>query len=455
MRIESFGSMGVDWEERVDYDRLRRERLARAQSQLAVTDVAGFLCFDMNNIRYITGTTIGEWARDKLARFCLLFRDEQPILWDFGSAAASHRLHAPWSEPDRWRAGVSTMRGSMTPETGIARGVAEKVARELEIRGLQNEPIGVDELEVPVLLELQRLGITIVDCQQAMLQARLIKTPDEINLLNTSAMMVDAAYDLIYENLRPGVRENDLVAMVTQKLIELGSDHVEGINAISGERCSPHPHIYSDRVIRPGDQAFFDIIQSFQGYRTCYYRTFCVGAATEVQKEAYKICRDYLDASIDMVKPGATTSEIASVWPRAEEFGFDGEEEAFALQFGHGIGLSHWEKPVISRLVSFKEEFVLEPGMVFALETYWPASDGYSAARIEEEIVVTPTGHQVITRFPAEELMVASAKYMTADGHTAGRAGHEPRWSQDLTAAHRQVAETEPEPVPSLAAEAE
>jgi Xaa-Pro dipeptidase len=258
-------------------------------------------------------------------------------------------------------------------------------------------------------------------------------------------MMVDAAYDLIYEHLRPGVRENDLVAMVTKLLIELGSDHVEGINAISGERCAPHPHIYSDRVIRPGDQAFFDIIQSFHGYRTCYYRTFCVTAATQAQKDAYKICREYLDASIDLVKPGMTTRQIAEVWPRAEEFGFAGEEEAFALQFGHGIGLSHWEKPVISRLVSFKEEFVLQPGMVFALETYWPASDGYSAARIEEEIVVTPTGHQVITRFPAEELIVAGTKYVTADGQLAGRAGSEPRWSEDLADGHKKT-DVMPEP---------
>jgi Xaa-Pro aminopeptidase len=445
MRIESFGSMGVDWEERIDFARLREERLARAQEQLHASDMAAFLCFDMNNIRYLTGTTIGEWARDKLARFCLLFRDEPPILWDFGSAAASHRLHAPWNEPDRWRAGVSTMRGSMTPETGIARGVADKVARELELRGIRGTAIGVDEIEIPVLFELQRLNIHIADCQQAMLNARLIKTKDEINLLNTSAMMVDAAYDLIYEHLRPGVRENDLVAMVTKLLIELGSDHVEGINAISGERCAPHPHIYSDRVIRPGDQAFFDIIQSFHGYRTCYYRTFCVTAATQAQKDAYKICREYLDASIDLVKPGMTTRQIAEVWPRAEEFGFAGEEEAFALQFGHGIGLSHWEKPVISRLVSFKEEFVLQPGMVFALETYWPASDGYSAARIEEEIVVTPTGHQVITRFPAEELIVAGTKYVTADGQLAGRAGSEPRWSEDLADGHKKT-DVMPEP---------
>jgi Xaa-Pro aminopeptidase len=285
---------------------------------------------------------------------------------------------------------------------------------------------------MPVLFALQQLGVKVADAQQPLLTARSIKTEDEINLLNTAAMMVDAAYDYIYEHLRPGVRENDLVAKVTDLLIEMGSDQVEGINAISGERCSPHPHIYSDRVIRPGDQAFFDILQAFHGYRTCYYRTFCVGSATPAQREAYKICRDYLDAAIDLVKPGTTTREIVEVWPKAEEFGFANEEEAFALQFGHGIGLSIWEKPVISRLVSLKEEFVLQPGMVFALETYWPAKDGYSAARIEEEIVVTPTGHQILTRFPAEELLVAGGKYYTAAGKILGETQDQPRWSVDL-----------------------
>src|SRR5438270_11790790 len=159
VKIQSFGSMAVDWEERIDYARLRRERLARANEMLHRSDLSAFLCFDMNNIRYITSTTIGEWARDKLARFCLLFRDEAPILWDFGSAAASHRLHAPWDTPENWRAGVSTMRGAMTPQTGIAEGVGATVAQELRIRGLQNEPIAADVIEHPVLLSLQGPGV--------------------------------------------------------------------------------------------------------------------------------------------------------------------------------------------------------------------------------------------------------------------------------------------------------
>jgi Xaa-Pro aminopeptidase len=228
--------------------------------------------------------------------------------------------------------------------------------------------------------------------------------------------MVDAAYEKLYEFLRPGVKENEAVGLVSKVLYDLGSEYVEGVNAISGERCSPHPHVYSDRLIRPGDPAFFDILHSYQGYRTCYYRTFAVGSASRAQHDAYKRAREYMDRAIALVRPGATTADIVSVWPKAEEFGFANEEAAFALQYGHGVGLSIWEKPIFSRLVSFDHPEVLVEGMVFALETYWPSADGIGAARIEEEVVVTATGCQVITKFPAEDLLVAGQRYYTIGG---------------------------------------
>jgi Xaa-Pro aminopeptidase len=228
--------------------------------------------------------------------------------------------------------------------------------------------------------------------------------------------MVDAAYEDLYAFLKPGVKENETVGLVSKKLYDLGSEYVEGVNAISGERCSPHPHVYSDRVIRPGDPAFFDILHSYQGYRTCYYRTFAVGSASIAQRDAYKRAREYMDRAIALVKPGATTADIVKVWPKAEEFGFPNEEAAFALQYGHGVGLSIWEKPIFSRLVSLDHPEELKEGMVFALETYWPSADGIGAARIEEEVVVTATGAEVITKFPAEDLLVAGQRYYAVGG---------------------------------------
>jgi len=415
MALKTFGLMDVDWEERVNIDRLRRERLDRIKVALKKSELGALLCFDMNNIRYITATHIGTWAMDKLVRFSLLPQDDEPILWDFGSAARHHQIYCPWLG-ERSRAGISTLRGATHPGSALATDVAKKIKLELEKRRLQNEPVGVDVIEMPVLFALQAEGIKVVDGQQLMHEARKIKTQDEITLLNTACMMVDSAYDELYRFMKPGVKENECVGVVSKVLYDLGSEHVEGVNAISGERCSPHPHVYTDRVLRPGDPAFFDILHSYNGYRTCYYRTFAVGSASAAMVDAYKRCRDYMDAAISIVKPGITTADVVKLWPKAEEFGFANEEAAFALQYGHGVGLSIWEKPIFSRLVSLDHPEIIEEGMVFALETYWPASDGWSAARLEEEVVVTKDGCEVITRFPSEKLLVAGTHYFTTGG---------------------------------------
>jgi Xaa-Pro aminopeptidase len=437
--IHTYGTNAVDWERRIDFERLRTERVARLRAQLEASDLGAVLAFDFSNIRYMTSTHIGTWAVDKLIRFSLLVRGGEPIIWDFGSAARHHQLYNPWLDystadtdgphaphhgavapaqrnPSGARAGISTLRGAFHPDAGIAEEVARKIRHELELYGLLGEPVGVDVIEMPVLAALQAAGITVVDGQQVFLEARRIKTRDEIGLLTQACSMVDAAYDHLYEFLRPGVRENECVGLVSKTLYDLGSEFVEGVNAISGERCAPHPHVYSDRIIRPGDPAFFDILHSYMGYRTCYYRTFAVGSASVAQRDAYTRCREYMDQAIALVRPGATTADIVSVWPTAQEFGFPNEEAAFALQYGHGVGLSIWEKPIFSRLVSLENPEVLEEGMVFALETYWPAADGWSAARIEEEVVVTADGCEVITRFPAEDLLVAGQRYFAVGG---------------------------------------
>jgi len=412
MALRTYGLMAVDWEERVNMERLRTERLARVKQFLKQSELGALLCFDMNNIRYITATHIGTWAMDKLVRFTLLPQDDEPILWDFGSAARHHQLYCPWLG-QRSRAGISTLRGAY-PEQ--AEDVARKIRVELEERGLLGEPVGVDVVELPVLFALQRQGVKVTDGQRLMQEVRKIKTRDEITCLTTACMMVDAAYEALYEAMRPGMRENEAVALVNKVLYDLGSEHVEGVNAISGERCSPHPHVYTDRVLRPGDPVYYDILHSYMGYRTCYYRTFVVGSASQAQVDAYRRCRDYLDEAISLIKPGVTTADVVKVWPKAQEFGFPDEEAAFALQYGHGVGLSIWEKPIFSRLVSFDHPEVIEEGMVFALETFWPAADGWSAARIEEQLVVTKDGCEVITRFPAERLLVAGQRYFTASG---------------------------------------
>jgi len=402
------GIRGVDFEQRVDFDRLRGYRLGRATKALEASECGAFLLFDAYNIRYVTQTWIGGALPDKMTRYALLTRDGDPMLWDFGSAAKHRRLYSPWLDPSKVHAGMLGLRGAIAPTAGLMRQAVTEIKALLEAAGVADAPVGVDIVEPPFLFEMQRQGLTVVDAQQHLLGAREIKSADEIMLLNQAAAMVDGVYQDIVEALKPGVRENDIVALANERLYAMGSEQVEAVNAVSGERCNPHPHNFTDRLIRPGDQAFFDIIHAFNGYRTCYYRTFGVGSATASQRDAYSRAREWMDSVIDMIRPGVSSADVAAAFPAATEFGFENEMDAFGLQFCHGLGLGLHERPLISRLNSMTEPVEIKEGMVFAVETYCPATDGHSAARIEEEVVVTADGCRVLTLFPAQDLFVAN-----------------------------------------------
>ena len=244
MPIATYGMNAVDWEQRVDLDKLRRERVAKLRAELEKSDLGALLAFDFANIRYMSATHIGTWAIDKAIRFSLITRNSDPIVWDFGSAAKHHALYNPWldtttAEADadphaphhgsvRPRAesgalaGISTLRGAFNPNAGIADEVAAKIKRELEKFGLLGEPLGVDIVEMPILVALNKAGIDVVDGQQAFLNARTVKTSEEIALLTQACSMVDAAYENLYEFLRPGVKENETVGLVSKTLYDLG-----------------------------------------------------------------------------------------------------------------------------------------------------------------------------------------------------------------------------------------
>jgi Xaa-Pro aminopeptidase len=318
--IAAPGHGGVDFETRVDFARLRDYRLARARAALESSECGAFLLFDFYNIRYVTQTWIGGALGDKMTRYALLTRGGEPVLWDFGSAARHHQLYAPWLRPENCRAGMLGLRGAIAPDAGLMESAVTQIAGMLRDAGVADAPVAVDIVEPPFLHEMQRQGLHVVDAQQLMLDARQIKSPDEIMLLAQAAAMVDGVYQDIVEALKPGVRENEIVALASKRLYEMGSDQVEAINAVSGERCNPHPHNFSDRLIRPGDQAFFDIIQSYNGYRTCYYRTFGVGSATAAQRDAYTKAREWMDASPrPRPRPARTADHLPAQQPRAPD----------------------------------------------------------------------------------------------------------------------------------------
>jgi Xaa-Pro aminopeptidase len=237
-----------------------------------------------------------------------------------------------------------------------------------------------------------------------MLDARMIKCEEEIDIMRNAAAIVDAAFYKMAQSIHPGVKENDLQAVASAELHRLGAQWVSNIQVTSGTRTNPHPHLSSDRLIQPGDLVFADIDSIFgAGYRTCVYRTFCCGKPTEKQKAIYNRTYEMLMRGIEKMRVGYTTADVVSVWPTADYWGFRNEHEAFALAFGHGLGTGLWERPIISRAYSLDNPVELQKGMVIALETY--DAEGFDGARIELEVIITEGAPEIITKFPCDELL--------------------------------------------------
>jgi len=402
----TLGTMATDVEQRIDFDALRKYRLARARDQMEKYDLGGLLCFDQDNVRYITGTNLAEWTRGKQVRWCVLPRGGEPVLFEIGTAAIVKRELCPWLKPENIRPSTPWMRGANVRAVNVSQSQSaiNQVKQVLLENGVANMRVGIDEMDVYLLEAMQNAGLQVCNGFDPMFDARLIKSREELQIIELSASLVDGVYAELYHFIRPGMRESDVVAKISAWLVERGVDRISGINCVSGPRSNPHPHDYSDRIIRPGDLVFIDIMSHYLGYATCYYRTFATTRTTQRQKDVYKRAMDWLQASIDVVRPGITTADIAAQWPSAKELGYKNEIEALGLAIGHGIGLSHHEKPWISRIYSLDNPVPIEAGMHFALETFWGEED--DGARIESQVIVTEKGHKVITKWPCEELLV-------------------------------------------------
>jgi Xaa-Pro aminopeptidase len=258
---------------------------------------------------------------------------------------------------------------------------------------------------------MQANGYTIADGQGVMQYARSIKNEDEIAILKHGAAIVDAAFHRIACEIRPGAKENDLQAVASHEMHRLGAQWIHNVQVTSGNRTNPHPHLSSDRLLQPGDIIFMDIVCLYNGYHTCVYRCFTVGPPSQKQIDTHARCLEIQTGGIEAVKPGCSTADVVTRWPDYRQMGALNEHEIFGLQYGHGIGVGLWEFPIISRAYSIEHPVEIEPGMVFALETYAGNEDGSDGVRLEDEVVVTDTGIEVITKFPTDRIIGCGMSY--------------------------------------------
>ncbi len=402
--------MGVDYEQRTDFDRMREYRVGRIKKYMDKFDVDCLLLFESGNKRYSTSTAVASPEVDNLGRYAIVPRDGYPHIFGFGSEVAAEKLYCPWIKDTTFPA-HGTMSGALPMEWKCYEEFLLDVDMVLNNYKMDKSKIriGVDMCETQIMLALQNAGYNIVDGQNVMQHARSIKNEDEIMCLKHGAAIVDAAFHRIAQTIAPGMKENDLQAVASHEMHRLGAQWVINVQVTSGNRTNPHPHLSSDRLIQPGDMIFMDIVTLLNGYHTCVYRCFVCGEPSKKQQEIHQICLAYQQGGIDAVQPGVTTADVIKAWPTAKSMGFKTESEVFGLQYGHGIGVGLWEFPIISHKYSNDHPVEIEPGMVFALETY--AGEGYDGVRLEDEVVVTETGIEVITKFPNDKLFGCGMNY--------------------------------------------
>lgn len=417
----SFGKMAVDWEQRIDFERMRKERIERARRAIKKNELEAVLLFRGENIRYVA-QDVGNVRNQPPSglRYAFLPREGMPVLFEHGMWYAYVKEACPWLKvklsPGLGGSGGGPGFGFIPKDAFEVRAkkFAEQIKNEMKEHKLEKEMLGVDAHLGSLIKALEDVGIKVSpQGQAALLEARTIKTKDEIECLRMAASIVEAAWAKCKEALKPGISELEFRAIFCAEVIRQGGLPYDSGHIVSGPRTFINCLLPGDRAIRPGDLVIMHGCNTkYMGYSTCYYRTFVCGKPTQQQKNAYDICRDYLYDAIKLMKPGVTTKELAEKWPKAEEFGYISEEEAYWLQWGHGIGLTLAEPPSITRLWSLEHPEILKEGMVLGIETWWPVDGkrkpylGGQSVRIEEMVAVTETGYDVLSLWPVEELTV-------------------------------------------------
>jgi len=407
----NFGLVGTDWQQRINWDRLRTYRLNRARAEMEKAGLGSMLVMYDENNRYITSTVTPGWCRLKPGlRYALLCRGGEPVLFEQGDIGTQINRHCPWLPKENVRYAYSWIKGAVGPaaEQQVTK-FTNAIREEMERHGVQNDPLGVDMIDLNMINSFNASGIDWRDGMTPMVSARSIKNEDELEAMRIVAAICDGAHTAISHYMRAGMQEHEITAFTMDYLYSIpGIEDVEDIIVSSGPNSWPNWRHFSDRIIQPGDLVIIDMAAvTWNGYKSCQYRTYCVGKQpTQEQKDYYKIAYEWLYDAIEQVKPGATTADVVGVWPSAQEaWGYAEEDQAAANLWGHGLGLAQYDSPVVSRIYSLDHPVEIQPGMSFALETQHgkPLEWG---VRVEEMMVVNESGPEITTQFPIEEITV-------------------------------------------------
>jgi Xaa-Pro aminopeptidase len=391
-----YSQTGADWQYRVDFDRLRKERLQRARDAMQEADLGALVLYAGANVRYVTGSYQGNWKYNIDIRYCVLPADGEPILFETaGSDLQCAKIDLPWMEGRiqpaitwKWAEGaVPYMSGRM----------ADSVVEVLKEHGVQNERIGIDNVDMAALQAFEERGIKLVNAWPVMSKARVVKTRDEIELLKQASSIGDAAmWKIKYEWLKPGVRERDIEAKVHEFMLSQGCEIIYDIIVASGGNTSPYRRWATDKIIRQGDLVIVDInAVGPSGYFVDFVRCFKVaGKMTQQEIDLYREVYDSMYAGIEQLRPGNTSADVAAVFP---EYDDDKYGTVTLQQFAHSIGITLYEGMWISRAYSLDYPAEIKENMYFAIETFAGHPNLSQTCRLEENVLVTADGPVIFT----------------------------------------------------------
>jgi Xaa-Pro aminopeptidase len=391
------GPEAVDWSDRINTTRMREQRFAKAQASLKKNGIAACLLMRPENMRYVTSTKAVNFI-DQL-RYCIAFAEHDPIIYELppGSLFGT----CPWVKPENLRLAVLWADEACGKEATWER--AQKFARlvkqDLKDKGLEKEKLGIDKLDEPAQQALREAGIKTVDVMSTMLEARAVKTEDEIYCMMMAVAISEVGWYALYEALKPGILGRDLIAVANKAMYAAGAEDVWGV--LGGAR--------NTGIVQVGDVVTVDFCRiTYLGYNTCYYRNIIVGRKpNQKEMDMHKRSYERVYNVIEAIKPGATTADAAKYWLPAKDRGYPTEEYTWCEDLAHGLGLWLYEYPTINRLWSFDYPMVIEKGMCMAVEAMEYDRE-VGRTKLEEMIVVGDKGAEIMTKMPVKDMMIAS-----------------------------------------------
>lgn len=399
------GPSAVDWEDRIDFGRLRRWRVRAVSDALAASDLDALLLWKDENVRYLTSLR-AQLIAGKMTSLngVLLTRGNEPVLLCSGG------------EIDKASAGMSWLTAAHPIPIMEQRELVDGVVRTtlaslLSEAGVTAGRVGVDQVNFSLVEAMREHlpDLEVTDGDALMQRVRLVKSPDELGIIEEACAIGDAVTQRALDATRAGRRENEIAGDAMQTLYHLGGEmaHVITPFVASGEHMSPPHRICTDKLIRNGDLCFIDIGAMWNGYFADIGRTTIVGKPGSMQKRVYRAVYEGLMAGIGEVRPGRTNQDVAdAIVATVREHGFG--DHLFSLFIGHGIGIGANEPPYIGETMPGSTVVELRPGMVFAVEplVWVPDVPGGGGVRIEDMVLVTDGEARILSRVEYEERLL-------------------------------------------------